>query len=138
MSTMKKRVPMFLLALAMMILAFSTVLALPSKATYLTQTNGSGQKFYLNLYGNSMYSGRKLSAYYTTSPGNDQDFIMLSGGFLCPRYAQAYAVNRSTETNNYIKPKANYAIIWPLSTGRRDSQFVIGGLSTGNNMVYAG
>ena len=59
---------------------------------------------------------------------------MISGGFLCPRYAQTYAVNRSSETNSYLKPAANYAIIQPLSTGRKDSQFVIGSLSTGNNM----
>lgn len=124
-----------LMPILIAVLALSTIFALPSKALYLTRTNGSGQKFYLNLYGNSMYSGRKLSAYYTTSPGNDQNFIMISGGFLCPRYAQTYAVNRSSETNSYFKPNAaNYAIIWPLSTGRKDSQFVIGSLTTGNNM----
>lgn len=123
-----------LMPILIALLALSTIFALPSKAMYLTQTNAGGQKFYLNLYGNSMYSGRKLSAYYTTSPGNDQNFIMISGGFLCPSYAQTYAVNRSSETNSYLKPAANYAIIWPLSTGRKDSQFVIGSLSTGNNM----
>lgn len=129
--SMAKKFVFVMLALLLM----ATLFAMRPHAMYLTQTNGSGEKFYLNMYGNSMYSGRKLSVYYTTTPGGDQSFFMNGiDGFLRPTNAQNYAVNKSTEQNHYFNPVTNYAIVWPIATGRNDSEFSIGLLSTGNNV----
>lgn len=121
------------ISILLLVFALAALFAMPSHAIYLTQTNGIDEKFYLNLYGNSMYNGRKLSVYYTTSPGADQSFLMKGDGFLRPIVDQTYAVNRSTQINTYFSPNLNYAIVWPINLGRVDSQFSIASLSTGYN-----
>lgn len=121
MSTMKKRIPMFLLALAMMV-----AMAVPTFADGFHPA-GCGN-LYLNITrsnaSQSVYQ-RPLCLYETTykpdEDHNDQNFTIgtsdqASGFFMYVTKHSTYAVNRSTADAR--------AIIWDIRSGVDDSRLV--------------
>ena len=126
MSTMKKRVPMFLLALAMMV-----AMALPTFADWSLQPDSQPlNNNYLNIYRNSSsepINGKKLILFHTSEPGYDQKFTVeyrSYGGISCMYLTKTengvkYAINRSSETFRNGKR----AIMWSFSAGLKDSAF---------------
>lgn len=114
MSTMKKRIPMFLLALAMMVAmavpAFAAAYRPNAQFDYLLNINGST---------GSAYQGRALNLMKTKTMGTDQDFKIgtrsgYPGYYMLVSANVNYAVNRSTNGGR--------AIIWPIATGYNDSR----------------
>ncbi len=115
MSTMKNRIPMFLLALAMMVaMAFAHLCSqLSSQCTIWL--SAEHQRFdRVRLPG-----VRALNLMKTDTMGTDQNFIIGSqkgytGYYMMVTANVNYAVNRSDNGGR--------AIIWPLSTGSADSR----------------
>ena len=126
MSTMKKRIPMFLLALAMMV-----AMALPTFADWALQPDSNSLNYnYLNIYRNSAsepINCKKLILYHVNPAGNDQKFTVVYstyGGDNCMYLTKTengitYAINRSSE--NFRNGKR--AIMWRYDTGLKDSAF---------------
>ena len=114
MSTMKKRIPMFLLALAMMV-----AMALPTFAASYRPNAQFGYLLNINGSTGSAYQGRALNLMKTDTMGRDQNFIIgtrkgYTGYYMMVTANVNYAVNRSDNGGR--------AIIWPLSTGSADSR----------------
>lgn len=114
MSTMKKRIPMFLLALAMMV-----AMALPTFAASYRPNAQFGYLLNINGSTGSAYQGRALNLMKTDTMGTDQNFIIgtrkgYTGYYMMVTANVNYAVNRSDNGGR--------AIIWPLSTGSADSR----------------
>lgn len=114
MSTMKKRIPMFLLALAMMV-----AMAVPAFAASYRPNAQFGYLLNINGSTGSAYQGRALNLMKTDTMGTDQNFIIgtrkgYTGYYMMVTANVNYAVNRSDNGGR--------AIIWPLSTGSADSR----------------
>ena len=114
MSTMKKRIPMFLLALAMMV-----AMALPTFAAAYRPNAQFDHLLNINGSTGSAYQGRALNLMKTDTMGRDQNFIIgtrkgYTGYYMMVTANVNYAVNRSDNGGR--------AIIWPLSTGSADSR----------------
>ena len=114
MSTMKKRIPMFLLALAMMV-----AMALPTFAASYRPNAQFGYLLNINGSTGSAYKGRVLNLMKTDTMGTDQNFIIgtrsgYTGYYMMVAANVNYAVNRSTDGGR--------AIIWPIATGYTDSR----------------
>ena len=114
MSTMKKRIPMFLLALAMMV-----AMALPTFAAAYRPNAQFDHLLNINGSTGSAYQGRALNLMKTDTMGTDQNFIIgtrkgYTGYYMMVTANVNYAVNRSDNGGR--------AIIWPLSTGSADSR----------------
>ena len=113
MSTMKKRIPMFLLALAMMV-----AMALPTFAASYRPNAQFGYLLNINGSTGSAYQGRALNLMKTDTMGTDQNLSselarlhrLLHDGY---RKCQL-CLNRSDNGGR--------AIIWPSSTGSADSR----------------
>ena len=139
MSKMKKRVPMFLFVLAMMV-----AMALPTFAAFVnTGANGyylfrapHNNRLYLNLYGNtSALQSRRLTLYETSQWGNDQLFscYRVSNGQITNYYfgqmqnSKLYSINKADISYNggYV------AFLWPINISpnelNNDSLFVFEG-----------
>ena len=124
MSTMKKRIPMFLLALAMMV-AMTTSAFADSKYTACPNLPAASSSNYMNLYGNSSsVAGRYITLYnpalYEESIGPDQIINMIratidghSGIYLTFRGNTQYAINRNSTNTR--------AFMYPYPAGARDS-----------------
>ena len=108
MSTMKKRIPMFLLSLAMMV-----VMALPAFADSDVTTSGKKHFYsnmrgqYLNLEGNgAAYKNRNVTVYTYTNDDDQYWYIQNRGNGLKVYSAKsdaqgnAYALNMNTNTSN--------------------------------------
>ena len=116
MSTMKKRIPMFLLALAMMVAMAVPAFAAPSY-TVSPDPSGSSSSNYMNLHGNSSsVAGRYITLYNPSAHGekigSDQivhkigvTFDGRSGVYLAFRGNTQYAINRhSTSARAFMYP----------------------------------
>ena len=116
MSTMKKRIPMFLLALAMMVAMAVPAFAAPSY-TVSPDPSGSSSSNYMNLYGNSSsVAGRYITLYNPSAHkeeiGPDQIVYKISvtldghsGIYLAFRGNTQYAINRhSTSARAFMYP----------------------------------
>ena len=95
MSTMKKRIPMFLLALAMMV-----AMALPTFAASYRPNAQFGYLLNINGSTGSAYQGRALNLMKTDTMGTDQNFIIgtrkgYTGYYMMVTANVNYAVNRS-------------------------------------------
>ncbi len=78
MSTMKKRIPMFLIALAMMVARAVPAFAAPSY-TVSPDPPSSSSSNYMNLYGNSSsVAGRYITLYNPSAHGEKIGSIKLS------------------------------------------------------------
>lgn len=114
MSTMKKRIPMFLLALAMMV-----AMALPAFAASYRPNGQFGYLLNINGSTGSAYQGRALNLMKTDTMGTDQNFLIgtrsgYPGYYMLVTANVNYAVNRSANGGR--------AIIWPIATGYNDSR----------------
>jgi len=149
MSTMKKRIPMFLLALAMMV-----AMALPTFADVNIGSQGyyvfrtpNNNRLYLNLYGNtSALQSRRLTLYQTSQWGNDQLFscYRVQNGQIINYYfgqmqnSKLYSINKADIAYNggYV------AFLWPINILdnelNSDSLFVFEGkkLKLANKNLY--